>query len=150
MKTAASNYENINLEKIEKTTDQILKKINSIRSNMFVSDFKLSKKAQEDKELILKTLFPKSMFSVKYALETFARISEHANFSKLEEEDQDFILALDKKGFKNSVYIKEIHDFISKAKDVEAGFSTVIEETLYFTLLNSELNFIEARLLRIL
>jgi len=148
MKTAVKE-EGVNLAKIEKTTDQILKKINSIRSTMFINDFKLSKKAQQEKEFILKTLFPKSLFSVKNALETFARITEHANFSKLEKEDQDFILGLDKKGFKNSVYIKEIHDFISKAKDLEAGFVTVIEETIYFTLLNSELNLIESRLLRI-
>ncbi len=149
MKTAASNQETPSLEKIGKTTDQILKKINRIRPAMFASDFKLSKKAKEEKVFILKNLFPKSLFSVKHALETFTRILEHANFSKLEKADQDFISGLDKTGFKNSLYIKEINEFISNAKNVETGYSTVIEETLYFSLLSSELNSIEAKLLNI-
>ncbi|OXA78898.1 hypothetical protein SAMN05444397_10869 [Flavobacterium aquidurense] len=149
MKTAASNHEIINLEKIEKTTDQILKKINQIRPTIFKSDFKLSGKAKEEKAFLIKNLFPKSLFSIKSSVETFNRISEHANFSKLEKEDRDFISGLDKMGFKNSLYIKEIDEFISQSKNVEDGFSIIIEETIYFTLLGSELGSIERKLLTI-
>jgi len=146
MKSVVANQETISLDKIEKNTIEILKKINRIRPTIFESDLKLSKKAKEEKVFLIKNLFPKSMFSIKSALETFTRIFEHVNFSKLTKEDQDFIVGLDKTGFKNSHYIKEINDFISKAKNVEDGFATVMEETLYFTLLNSELNAIENRL----
>lgn len=148
MKTA-SNYETINLDKIEENTNQILEKINRIRPAFFESDFKLSKKAKEEKVFIIKNLFPKSLLSIKNAPDTFARILAHANFSKPEKQDQDFISGLDKTGFKDSIYIKEIDGFISKTKNVDAGFLTIIEEAFYFSLLNSELNAIEIRLLHL-
>lgn len=147
MKTTAFKTKTVNLEKIEKTTDEILKKINSIRPAMFVSDFKLSKKAEEEKYFIIKTLFPKSVFSINNALESFNRILNHVDFLKLEKKDLDFILDLDKKGFRKSLYIKEINDFTSNEKNLEAGFSTVIEETIYFNLLSLEFNNIESKLL---
>ncbi|MDQ6472772.1 hypothetical protein RB619_19200 [Flavobacterium sp. LHD-80] len=146
MKTATSTQDTIGLDKIEKNTNQILEKINNIRPTMFKSNFKLSKKAEEEKAFLSKNLAYKSLFSFKSSLEIFTKILEHANFSKLEKNDQDFVTGLEKLGFKDSLYIKEINDFIASANSVEDGFPTVIEETIYFNLLNSELNSIERRL----
>jgi len=149
MKKTPANQETASLDKIEKNTAQILKKINQIRPNIFVSNLKLSKKAKAEKMFLIENLFPKSMLSIQKALETFTKISENENFSKLEKRDQDFILGLGKTGFKNSHYIKEINDFISKTNNTDDSFSVLIEESLYFNLLNSELNEIEFKLLKI-
>ncbi|MTH16636.1 hypothetical protein [Flavobacterium sp. LC2016-01] len=146
MKTTASTQEIIGLDKIEKNTNQILEKINNIRPTFFKTNFKLSKKAEEEKVFLSKNLASKSLFDFKRSLEIFTKILEHANFSKLEKNDQDFITGLEKLGFKNSLYIKEINDFIASSQNAADGFATVIEETIHFTLLNSELNAIERRL----
>jgi hypothetical protein len=148
MKTTPTSQET-SLDKIEKNTAQILKKINQIRPNLFISNLKLSKKAKTEKMFLINNLFPKSVLSIEKALETFTKISENENFSKLEKKDQDFILGLDKTGFKNSHYIKEINDFISKTNNTDDSFSVLIEESLYFNLLNSELSDIEFKLLKI-
>lgn len=146
MKTKITKQETISLDKIEKNTNQILEKINRIRLNFFESNFKFSKEAEEEKQGLIKHIFPKSMLSLETALDTFTKVSEHPNFLKLEKADKDFILKLEKIGFKNSHYVKEINDFISTTENIEDSFSMLLEENIYFTLLNSELNAIEIRL----
>lgn len=148
MKTVVKE-EGINLEKIEKTTDQILKKINGLRSNLFDKTLKFSKKAKEEKMFLFKNLIPKRILVIENTIELLNKILIHPNFSKLEKEDLDFISGLETMGFKDSHYAREINDFITKEAS-EGAFMAVMEENIYFTLLNSELNSIEAKLLRIL
>jgi len=149
MKTAVSNHETINLEKIEKTTSQILKKINCIRPSLFTSNLKFSKKAEGEKNLLFKELIPKKIFSIEKTIDLFSKILADTNFSKLDQKDQDFILGLKKIDLKNSQYVSEINEFITQDNEIDVVFFSLVEENLYFTYLNSELYDIDFKLSKI-
>ncbi|MBF4491130.1 hypothetical protein IRZ83_01090 [Flavobacterium sp. JLP] len=138
MKTAVSNQETIRLDKIEKTTMQILKKINSIRPNFFSSSLKFSKKAEEEKELLFKELIPEKIFSIDKTLELLSQISDHANFSKLDQKDQDFIVRLKNMDLKNSHYLSEIINFFTQGHGIDVIFF-LAEDNVFFNYLNSQL-----------
>lgn len=139
MKTAASNPETIVLDRIEKTTSAILKKINCIRPGLLSGNLKFSKKAEEEKNLLFRELIPKKIFSVDKTIELFINILEDVNFSKLVQTDQDFILGLKKIDLKNSQYVSEINNFVEQENEINVVFFSLAEENLYFTYLNSEL-----------
>ncbi|MBP4136920.1 hypothetical protein [Flavobacterium geliluteum] len=149
MKAEITNQETISLNKIEKNVTQILKKINQIRPNLLKKSFKFSKKAQEEKAFLLKNLVSKKIILIEKTNELFVQIFTNTNFSKLQEEDQDFILGLEKIGFINSQYVREIKAYLSNAGDFEEAFLNVIDENLYFMLLYQELNDIETKLLNL-
>lgn len=146
MKTAVTTSENVNFNKIEKMTSQILDKINSIRPSFFASNLKFSKKAEEQKKQLFKELIPKKLFSIDKTLDLLAKILEDPNFSKLDEKDQNFIRGLEKIDLKNSQYISEINEFVSQGNELDVIFSSLMEETLYFNYLNSELYDIDFKL----
>jgi hypothetical protein len=147
MKTAAINQETINLDRLEKTTNQILKKISDIRPIFFSNKLKFSKKAEEEKLLLFKSLFPEKILGINKTQEDFIKIVDDANFSKLEKVDQDFILGLDKIGFKNSQYVSELNDLAKKEKHIDdAFFNFFIGENIYFNFLSSELRTIRYKL----
>ena len=146
MKTAVSNQETIVLDRIEKTTSAILKKINCIRPSLFSSNLKFSKKAEEEKNLLFKELIPKRIFSIDKTIEIFIKVLEDVNFSKLDQIDQDFILGLKKADLKNSQYVNEINNFVTQENEINVVFFSLVEENLYFTYLNSELYDIKYKL----
>lgn len=146
MKTAASNPETIVLDRIEKTTSAILKKINCIRPGLLSGNLKFSKKAEEEKNLLFRELIPKKIFSVDKTIELFINILEDVNFSKLVQTDQDFILGLKKIDLKNSQYVSEINNFVEQENEINVVFFSLAEENLYFTYLNSELYDIKYKL----
>jgi hypothetical protein len=148
MKTTA-NQETLNLEKIEKTTDQILKKLNRIRSNFFVQNLKFSKKAKEEKVFLCKSFISKKILLIEKSIVLFREILVNPKFPKLEKEDQDFILGLETAGFKDSQYAREINAYVTKETESEDIFMALIEENLYFSILYGELNAIEGKLLTI-
>lgn len=149
MKTIISNQEAVSLDRIEKTTTQILKKINCIRPSLFASNLKFSKKAEEEKILLFKELIPKKIFSIDKTLDLFSKILADTNFSKLDQKDQDFILGLKKIDLKNSQYVSEINDFVTQGNKIDVVFFSLVEENLYFTYLNSELYDIDFKLSKI-
>lgn len=149
MKTITSNQEAVSLDRIEKTTTQILKKINCIRPSLFASNLKFSKKAEEEKILLFKELIPKKIFSIDKTLDLFSKILADTNFSKLDQKDQDFILGLKKIDLKNSQYVSEINDFVTQGNKIDVVFFSLVEENLYFTYLNSELYDIDFKLSKI-
>ena len=149
MKTAVSNQETISLDRIEKTTSQILKKINCIRPSLFTSNLKFSKKAEGEKNLLFKELIPKKIFSIEKTIDLFSKILADTNFSKLDQKDQDFILGLKKIDLKNSQYVSEINEFITQDNEIDVVFFSLVEENLYFTYLNSELYDIDFKLSKI-
>ncbi|WPO77926.1 hypothetical protein [Flavobacterium sp. KACC 22761] len=146
MKAAVTNIETVHLNKIEKMTSQILDKINSIRPSLFASNLKFSKKAEEQKKQLFKELIPKKMFSIDKTLDLLGKILNDANFSKLDDKDQRFIRGLEKIDLKNSQYITEINEFVLQGNDLDVIFSSLMEETLYFNYLNSELYDIDFKL----
>jgi hypothetical protein len=149
MKTVTSDQETISLDRIEKTTSQILKKINCMRPSLFASNLKFSKKAEEEKILLFKELIPKKIFSIDKTLDLFSKILADTNFSKLDQKDQDFILGLKKIDLKNSQYVSEINDFVTQGNEIDVVFFSLVEENLYFTYLNSELYDIDYKLSKI-
>lgn len=149
MKTAVSNQETISLDRIEKTTSQILKKINSIRPSLFASNLKFSKKAEEEKILLFRELIPKKIFSIDKTLDLLSKIIADPNLSKLEQKDLDFIFGLEKIDLKNSQYVSEINDFVTQENGIDVIFSSLVEENLYFTYLNSELYDVDFKLSKI-
>ena len=149
MKTVTSDQETISLDRIEKTTSQILKKINCMRPSLFASNLKFSKKAEEEKILLFKELIPKKIFSIDKTLDLFSKILADTNFSKLDQKDQDFILELKKIDLKNSQYVSEINDFVTQGNEIDVVFFSLVEENLYFTYLNSELYDIDYKLSKI-
>ena len=149
MKTIISNQEAVSLDRIEKTTTQILKKISCIRPSLFASNLKFSKKAEEEKILLFKELIPKKIFSIDKTLDLFSKILADTNFSKLDQKDQDFILGLKKIDLKNSQYVSEINDFVTQGNKIDVVFFSLVEENLYFTYLNSELYDIDFKLSKI-
>lgn len=149
MKTITSNQEAVSLDRIEKATTQILKKINCIRPSLFASNLKFSKKAEEEKILLFKELIPKKIFSIDKTLDLFSKILADTNFSKLDQKDQDFILGLKKIDLKNSQYVSEINDFVTQGNKIDVVFFSLVEENLYFTYLNSELYDIDFKLSKI-
>ena len=138
MKTAVSNPETVSLDKIEKTTFEILKKINSIRPGFFSGNLEFSKKAAEEKELLFKELIPEKIFSIDKTLELLTRISDDANFSKLDQKDQDFIKRLKNIDLKNSHYLSEINNFFSQGDGIKV-IMFLAEDNLFFNYLNSQL-----------
>jgi hypothetical protein len=139
MKTAEYEPETIVLDKIEKTTTEILKKINCIRPGLFSSNLKFSKKAEEEKKILFKELIPKKVFSIDKTIELVSKIAADTNFLKLRQIDQDFISGLKKIDLKNTQYISEINNFITQENEINVVFFSLVEENLYFTYLNSEL-----------
>lgn len=146
MKTVAVNQD-INGGITEKNTILILEKLNNLRDSLFKNEIKFSKKAKEEKLYLFKNMVSKTILSLGNNSETYLKIVEDVNFSKLEKEDQDFILGLEKAGFKNSKYISEIKSYIDKENNLETVFSVVVEENIYLTLLNMELSRISGKLL---
>jgi hypothetical protein len=146
MKTVAVNQDT-NGGITEKNTILILEKLNNLRDNLFKNEIKFTKKAKEEKLYLFKNMVSKTILSLGNNSETYLKIVEDVNFSKLEKEDQDFILGLEKAGFKNSKYISEIKSYIDKENNLETVFSVVVEENIYLTLLNMELSRISGKLL---
>lgn len=146
MKTAVSNQETIVLDRIEKNTSEILKKINCIRPSLLSGNLKFSKKAEEEKNLLFKELIPKRIFSIDKTIELFIKVLEDVNFPKLDQIDQDFILGLKKIDLKNSQYVNEINNFVTQENEINVVFFSLVEENLYFTYLNSELYDIKYKL----
>lgn len=146
MKTVAVNQD-ITGGITEKNTILILEKLNNLRDSLFKNEIKFSKKAKEEKLYLFKNMVSKTILSLGNNSETYLKIVEDVNFSKLEKEDQDFILGLEKAGFKNSKYISEIKSYIAKENNLETVFSVVVEENIYLTLLNMELSRISGKLL---
>ncbi|KQO21122.1 hypothetical protein ASF10_13415 [Flavobacterium sp. Leaf82] len=146
MKTVAVSQD-VNGGITEKNTILILEKLNNLRDSLFKNEIKFSKKAKEEKLYLFKNMVSKTILSLGNNSETYLKIVEDVNFSKLEKEDQDFILGLEKAGFKNSKYISEIKSYIDKENNLETVFSVVVEENIYLTLLNMELSRISGKLL---
>lgn len=146
MKTVAVSQD-VNGGITEKNTILILEKLNNLRDSLFKNEIKFSKKAKEEKLYLFKNMVSKTILSLGNNSEMYLKIVEDVNFSKLEKEDQDFILGLEKAGFKNSKYISEIKSYIAKENNLETAFTVLMEENLYFTLLNMELSRISGKLL---
>lgn len=148
MKTT-TNQETISLDTIEKNTVQILKKLGNFKPGFFKRSLKFSKKAEAEKIYLFKSLVPKRTSMITQTSKLFDEILANPKFSKLGQEDQDFILELEKLGFKDSQYIREINEYIATAADTEEYFSTIMEENLYFNFLYSELSDIQLKMLKI-
>lgn len=146
MKTTI-NKETVSLDKIEKNIEQILKIINNIRPVFFQNELKFSKKAEEEKLFLFKKLFPEKVLGINKIQEDYNKILNDSNLSKLEKTHLDFILELDKIGFKKSQYAKEMNALAEKEENVnDAFFNFFIGESIYFNALSSELMTIQYKL----
>lgn len=147
MKTAISNQETVSLDKIEKKLSQLVDAIGTIRPIFFKNELKFSKKAQEEKLFLYKKLFPERVLGINKIQADYNKILDDTNLSKLEKADLDFILDLEKIGFKKSQYVSEMNVLAQKEENLnDAFFNFFIGESIYFNFLSSELRNIQYKL----
>lgn len=146
MKTAI-NHEAQKSIVIEDSLARILEIVSSIRPVFLKNELKFSKKAEKEKLYIYKKLFPEKVLGINKIQNDYNTILGHANLSKLEKADLDFILDLEKIGFSKSQYVAEMNILAQKEKNVNDGFfHFFVEETVYFTFLSTELRNIQYKL----
>lgn len=147
MKTTATNTEAVNFDQVEKKLTQILEGINSIRPVFFKNELQFSIKAKEEKMFLYKKLFPERVLGINKIQSDYNKILEDTNLSKLEKADLDFILDLEKIGFKKSQYVTEMNVLAQKEENLnDAFFNFFIGESIYFNSLSSELRIIQYKL----
>lgn len=147
MKTVTSNTETGSFDQVEKKLVQIMDAINSIRPIFFKNELKFSKKAKEEKLFLYKKLFPERVLGINKIQSDYNKILDDTNLSKLEKTDLDFILDLEKIGFKKSQYVNEMNVLAQKEENLnDAFFNFFIGESIYFNFLSAELRNIQYKL----
>lgn len=147
MKTVTSNTETGSFDQVEKKLVQIMDAINSIRPIFFKNELKFSKKAKEEKLFLYKKLFPERVLGINKIQSDYNKILDDTNLSKLEKTDLDFILDLEKIGFKKSQYVNEMNVLAQKEENLnDAFFNFFIGESIYSNFLSSELRNIQYKL----
>nr|WP_315223683.1 hypothetical protein [uncultured Flavobacterium sp.] len=147
MKAEITNQETISLNKIEKNVGQILEIIHNIRPVFLKQQLEFSAKANQEKAMLYKKMFPERVLGINRIQEDYIKILDDPNLSKLEKEDLDFILDLEKIGFRKSQYVNEMNVLAQKEEYFADSFFTFfIGESVYFNFLSSELRTIQNKL----